>query len=647
MPVHHWFRQARYLAVLFMIAAAIPVAVLSWMGLRLLQQDRDLEDQQIHQRLEDAADRVAAEIEANLTRMEASLPILASAPPSKLPAGAVFVVFRSSTIDAWPPGRLLYYSTPVLQDQFADNHFWPGEKLEFQEGAYEQAAAYFRRLSQSKDSGIQAGALVRLGRNLRRLGRHEEALSAYAQLETLGDVTVGGVPAGLLGSHAQCDLLAELGRRQELRRAAGDLCRDLQSGCWRLDRASYEFYCGEVSQWLNGSCQPGKNGITATLAAVVGSLWQEWQRGLRNEATGRRTIWLNDMSLLVIFQSSSNRLLALVAAPLYIESEWQDVWKNPEVMLRLTDSNGRLVAGARMDTGAPRAVRAPADTRLPWTLYVASADPAADAAGLAGRRRLLMIGLAVMALALLTAGYLTGRAAARELAAARLQSNFVSAVSHEFRSPLTSMRHLTELLEDSKVVSPDRQRQYYGMLSGETKRLQRLVEGLLDFGRMEAGVMQYRPEKLDPGELVRQVVAEFLDESPQDGHHISFDTDSSAPFISVDSAALRSAVWNLLDNAAKYSPGDSAIEVSVAGESGRVAIRVRDYGAGIPVAEQKKIFERFFRGTSSESSRAKGTGIGLALVQHIVAAHNGEVRLESAPGRGSLFTILVPAAEDV
>lgn len=647
MPIHHRFRHSRHLAVLFMIAAVIPVAVLSWLGLRLLQQDRDLEDQQIQQRLEDAADRITAELEAHLTRIEASLPVMANDPPSELPAGAVFAIFDSSDVDAWPPDHLLYYPMPAAENQSDNSQFWPGEKLEFQKGAYEEAAEYFRRLLNSKDAGIQAGALLRLGRNLRRLGRHDEAFSTYAQLETLNDVTVGGVPAGLLGRHAQCSLLAELGRLQEMRSAADALCQDLQSGSWRLDGPSYEFYSEEVSEWLDGSCRSDENDVSVALSVAVASLWQEWQSDPQNEATGRRAIWLNNMSLLVIHKGSSDRLLALVAAPSYFKSEWENIWKNPGILLRLTDSNGRLVAGEKIDTTVNRAVRAPADTRLPWTIYVGSADPSAEATGLASRRRLLMIGLAVMALALLTAGYLTGRGAAREVAAARLQSDFVSAVSHEFRSPLASMRHLTELLEDNKIIGQDRKHQYYGMLSRETKRLHRLVEGLLNFGRMEAGVMQYQPEKLNPGELVSQVMEEFLEENSKDGCRISFDTDSNAPLISVDRAALQSAVWNLLDNAAKYSPENSPIEMSVSGESNRVAIRVRDHGAGIPAAEQKRIFERFFRGTASASSKAKGTGIGLALVQHIVAAHDGEVRIESAPGDGSVFTILVPAAEDV
>lgn len=649
MRVFLWLRQARHLALLFMVAAVLPVGVLSWLGLRLLQQDRDLEDQRIRQGLEDAADRVAARVEAHLTRIEASLDSLAARPPADLPNGAVFVVFRASAVDAWPQGRLLYYPGPPPSDPSRDDLFLPGEKLEFQARAYDRAVVSYRQLAQSKDPRTRAGALIRLARNLRRLSRHDEALSAYAELEALGDVPVGGVPAGLVGGHARCAVLEELGPPPRLLTEAEALCRNLQSGRWRLDRGSYEFYSRDLRRWLARSCDPGRDNESAALSAAVESLWGQWQSDLQAGilGSGRRTLWSNDTSCLVVWRRFPDRFQGLVAAPCYLESDWPDVWEDRRLLLRLVDSDGRFVSGSTTtDAAGPRVVRTLADTGLPWTLYLTSADPAGDAAGLAGRRRLLMIALAVMAIAVIAAGYMTGRATAREIVAARLQSDFVSAVSHEFRSPLTSMRHLTELLADSKVAGKDRRRQYYGMLARETRRLQRLVEGLLNFGRMEAGVMQYRPERIDPAELVKQVVVEYCDESQHDAHHVRLKADSAPLMISADSEALRSAVWNLLDNAAKYSPADSPVEVSVAHESGQVAIRVRDHGPGIPVEEQKRIFERFYRGTTSKSSGVKGTGIGLALVQHIIASHNGQVRVESAPGRGSTFTIYIPVVEE-
>ena len=158
-------------------------------------------------------------------------------------------------------------------------------------------------------------------------------------------------------------------------------------------------------------------------------------------------------------------------------------------------------------TGPQQALRTASDTRLPWTLRITSVDPAADLAQGAGRRRLLLVGLAMMGFMVLVGGYFTTRAVSRELAVSRLQSDFVSAVSHEFRTPLTSMLHLTDSLDRGIVSDEDRRRQYYAALAHETARLHRLVKSLLNFGRMEAGAVEYRFEPTDIAVLAGDVVA--------------------------------------------------------------------------------------------------------------------------------------------
>jgi signal transduction histidine kinase len=307
------------------------------------------------------------------------------------------------------------------------------------------------------------------------------------------------------------------------------------------------------------------------------------------------------------------------------------------------DADGHRVLGQPTVAGKLQAVRAASDTALPWTLRVSSASPSDDFAQLAGRRRLLLAGLALTAFLVLVSSYLITRAVARELAVARLQSDFVSAVSHEFRSPLTSMCHLTEMLADGDEPGAERRRQYYQVLAGETRRLHRLVEGLLNFGRMEAGAHEYRFETLDPAELVREVVAEFQAQVAANGRNVALQINGSGVRVKADREALSRALWNLLDNAVKYSPDGSTVWVEVGSEAGAVTIRVRDQGVGIPAAERKRIFRKFVRGGSTKTSGVKGTGIGLTMALHIVRAHGGHLRVESEPGRGSTFTILLPS----
>jgi len=161
---------------------------------------------------------------------------------------------------------------------------------------------------------------------------------------------------------------------------------------------------------------------------------------------------------------------------------------------------------------------------------------------------------------------------------------------------------------------------------------------------MEAGAMQYRFETIDPAELVRELSNEFQHEVEASGYQIEVTAANDTPLVNADRTALGSAVWNLLDNAVKYSPECRDVWVDVLKEDGRAAIRVRDGGLGIPAAEQKRIFEKFTRGEAARQGGIEGTGVGLAMVHRIMAAHGGEVRLESEPGRGSTFTLLLPGA---
>jgi signal transduction histidine kinase len=278
-------------------------------------------------------------------------------------------------------------------------------------------------------------------------------------------------------------------------------------------------------------------------------------------------------------------------------------------------------------------------------MHVTSSDPRADFAQLAERRRLLLLGLATIALLLLVGLYAVTRGVTRELEAARLQSDFVSAVSHEFRTPLTSLKQLAELLSSGRVASEERRARYYQVMERESGRLHRLVEGLLDFGRMEAGALEFHMERVSVRDLVRDVVTEFEAEVADDGLKVELRDNEFAATAVVDVEAMGRAVWNLLDNAVKYSPDCQTVWVDVARDDTRVTIAVRDKGVGIPSAELGTVFNKFVRGSSSSGRGTKGTGIGLAMVRHIVEAHGGEVRVESQVGRGSTFTILLPIEE--
>jgi signal transduction histidine kinase len=206
------------------------------------------------------------------------------------------------------------------------------------------------------------------------------------------------------------------------------------------------------------------------------------------------------------------------------------------------------------------------------------------------------------------------------------------------------MTHLTEMLEEGGQ-SPDRLRQYYRALATETRRLQRLVESLLDFGRTEAGGRVYRRTRLDAVDLVRNVVDELRQSLSLPADRIVLPDTAPPVFVNADREALALVIRNLLDNAIKYSPDSSSVRVSIEPAGDSVAIAVSDDGPGMTAAEQDRVFRKFVRGDAARQLNVKGTGIGLTMARHIVEAHDGQLTVSSAPGRGSRFLIRLRAAE--
>jgi signal transduction histidine kinase len=639
-----WLRPPGRTLAVFLCLMLVLGGALGWLGWQLLKQDRALEGQRVQERLELAADRMAAALQLSLTDLESYLGFVPGPGAKEPPDGVMVLQAMKSAVNAYPSGCLLFY--PVLPDgeEPPAATFFAGETLEFQRNDPAKAAEVFRELARSPDPAVRAGALLRLGRNLRKAGRHEEALEVYGELAQLGPTPVLGLPAELVAHEARSTVLEAVGKREELQKEASLMHSALWSGRWRLLHPAWEFYVAEAQRWSGAS--PLKEVVQNALAfsSAAESIYGQWTA--EPESIGRRILRIEGRPVLISWEGTLNRLSAVLAGPAYLGLKWTETLQGERVQGALIDADGQVMIGSFNKNG-PQAVRTAASTRLPGTLHATSADPVADAAGIAGRRRLLLSGFAVLALVLLAGSYFIMRSIDRERAVARLQSEFVSAVSHEFRTPLTSLRQLSEMLSKGRVPTEDLRQKSYDILSRESERLQRLVESLLDFGRIEARAFRYHYEDLDPAAFVRAVVTEFQEKAAAQGYRIELVLGEEYPLIHADREALSLALRNLLDNAVKYSPECRTVWVETAREGGRLAIRVRDRGIGIPASEQKEIFKRFVRGTSSRTAHIQGTGIGLAMARHIIEAHDGEIRLESEPGKGSTFTILLPLEKRV
>ncbi len=246
--------------------------------------------------------------------------------------------------------------------------------------------------------------------------------------------------------------------------------------------------------------------------------------------------------------------------------------------------------------------------------------------------------------ALVAAIALALRSTARATRLSRMQTEFVSNASHELRTPLASLRVFGELLALGRVSEPAKIREYGEHIESESGRLERLVDNVLDFARIESAERRYRFEKADLREVVEDTLRSFEVRLAQEGFALELRSRVAAlPPVMADPDALGQALANLLENAIKYSPDSRAIEVELDAAGGAVSVAVRDHGAGIPAEDLDRIFEKFYRVGSGLVHDARGSGLGLAIVKHVVEAHGGTVSVASRLGEGSTFTLRLPA----
>lgn len=230
----------------------------------------------------------------------------------------------------------------------------------------------------------------------------------------------------------------------------------------------------------------------------------------------------------------------------------------------------------------------------------------------------------------------------READLSELQSDFVSKVSHELRTPLTSMRLFIETLERSRDDEVT-MNQCIEQISTESNRLTALIERLLDWGRMEAGRKWYDKQAVNPREVVEQAIAEFAPSRYPD-LQLTIELLDDCPSILVDRSALVDALSNLLSNALKYGGSPPKVRVTMQQEGAWISIAVSDNGNGIPTAERRRIFQKFYRIDDRFSRTQEGSGLGLAIVKHVVRGNDGRVDLQSVIGEGSTFTLSFPLA---
>jgi len=242
--------------------------------------------------------------------------------------------------------------------------------------------------------------------------------------------------------------------------------------------------------------------------------------------------------------------------------------------------------------------------------------------------------------------YLLIRDVNRDVQMAEMRGRFVSSVSHELKTPLTSIRMFAETLALGRHESGEARTEYLQTIVNESERLSRLVDNVLDFTRIEEGRRIYQMQRVAPADVVYSAARALQYPLAQQGFRLRVDVDDGLPALTADPDALEQALLNLIANAMKYSGESRDIALRLLRRDGDVSIEVSDSGIGISEHDHERIFEKYYRVQSAETARIPGAGLGLTLVRHAVAAHGGRLLVSSALGRGSTFSMRIPFARE-
>ena len=610
------WRHGRPQLLLFAATIVLPSLVLALLAYRALDADRRLAEQAQRDNLQSAARRAHADLERRILSARTRAEELARGLPLNTSPDAVPSALLTPTLQlapasafAWIPDAQAPASLPLPPE------LEQAQSREFQGSDYASIATTYESLLPRAPKLWHGWIQLRLAQVYARGSRPSDAQSALRSAASLPD-SPGSLPTSFV---ARFELAAH---SPEL--AAG-LYRDLSSGRWLLEKSSYAFYESRLRELAGARLTPPLLAAEQRRQALSRLL----ERSLAGEAG-----WLTEgpLSALVHTANHSRR-----AAVFTLDSQL-DRW-----LQELNRDTTPAFAIRRGDSSAPAALSL-ASLGLPGSLWAEPLAPSASGAAVASRRRLMLAILLLVAGTLVFGTIAMVRLVRRELRIAQLQSDFAATVSHEFRSPLTGIRQLAEMLLAGRATHDEqRRRHYYELICRESERLTRLVENVLDFSRLEDGRRQFHFTPIDTSDWLRSLAAPLEQRRP-----ITLGLSGSLPPIHGDREALSSAVLNLLDNAIKYSPSDAPVELTASAQDGWVTISVRDSGCGIPTDQQSRIFDKFYRVSHTAPDTPKGTargvGLGLALVKRIADAHGARLSVESAPGQGSSFSISLKAA---
>jgi signal transduction histidine kinase len=697
-------KRQKKLIIIFFLTIFVPSITLSIFGIRAIRNERFRLVRQIENEHRRAAENLKSQIafhfdelgsalqdlarsNAFLQRDDAGIRNLLEAQLSANPlVEQVFVVFEEEK-PFFPLFQPLTGGRAPFPGMESDGAFQErlkrAEAYEFKERNYKSAVSVYKGLfDRYQDTNNKARMLANIARCLMKVEDYRGSIQNY---QKIGDdypesLSSSGLPMALIARLQIATCYRNLGEYRNSLETSMELYRNILHMCWPLEQAQFKTYATLVKDYIDKSLSENEAGQSledhkeefGKLNGLYQERLEQWsviediKKGIVPDLRGRQSLAqyrsdpfrfhkiLNGMDFLLsvvrIPNSSQTEFIGWLGIKIDEKHLTEKVIPAAIANIQFSDSpdvvisnlSGDLLLGNRISLPSPPTATAYFEDNFPpWRIEIFSSGEGASGA-LDIKRNFYFWTILTLMVVLISGAVLISRTIAQEMAVLRLKSDFVSSVSHEFKSPLTSIKSLAERLRDGKVKDSDRMKQYFSVITQDADRLTRLVTNILDFSKIEEGKRELEFVGSDLGKLVTQTVEDFNKEEFAKEVKILTRIAGDIPPLELDKEALAQALNNLLENAVKFSPEKKEIEVILREDEINAIIEIKDRGIGVHPDESDKIFEKFYQGRNAVRQSSKGTGLGLTLVKHTVEAHGGRIEANSRAGGGSTFSIIIP-----
>jgi signal transduction histidine kinase/tetratricopeptide (TPR) repeat protein len=680
------------------ILVLVPGAVISYLSLQSIRQKAD----NLKTKYSGTVNLVRDKLENEVSRLETNLrnSVIELTPESDKAAGLkvwlqsielenpafknLFLInadgglISSSVSHGW--NRLTGAQQSINQKAAAG--FNMAEKAELIRKDYIESVTLYREtLASSASAQERALILSRIGRCYFKLGEYKKAINEYKKILELenDEINIGNIPASIVALSQIADSYEALKDYEEQYNPTLELYKYLLDQPWDLAGGEYLYYLKSVSEKISRpevsviNINSAERNIENLLIRekrlleqiryiefinknVLPEIESELSKGSPSELlfhyisrkVNDSTFQLSFFKLPAAFHQSQILALAFQFKKDYIllnlfPGVLASVELGKDVFVGILGHNDSLLY---------------LQQNLPVSRYLVSENFSQPFAGwkvalfdpggksieqLTGKEKLLyLILFAGIIVVMLIGIILMVRAVIHESEISRMKSEFVSNVSHELKTPLALIRMFGETLDSGIVTDEKDRRKFYSIIRKESERLTHLINNVLDFSRMDAGVKEYNIQETDLIEVVRSSLEAYKFQISDSGFKIESELPDESVILRIDKDAISQVLLNLLNNAIKYSDEKKYILVKVRKDPISALISVTDHGVGIPKEELKKIFDKFYRVSTARTKETRGSGLGLTLAKHIVEAHGGTIEVESEVGKGSRFTVRIP-----